>query len=100
MHQLRSQKKLFTEINTLLSSFLWGTKPPRVSLDTLFLLVQASGLALPILQCYYLAAQLTHIHWCFFPQMDSALVEPQAALMNSLKALINVMYRNSGRVVL
>lgn len=55
MPRFISTKKMFIEINIL----LWGSKPPRISLDTLHLPIQAGGLALPNLQCYYLASQLT-----------------------------------------
>lgn len=84
-------QKLFTEINKLLSSFLWGA---RVSLDTFFLPIWAGGLALLNLQCYYLASQLTHVHWWGFPKLDIALVATQVAQVHSYEALINVLYRN------
>lgn len=75
-------------------SFIWGAKPARVSLDTLNLPIRAGGLALPNLQCYYLAAQLTHVHWWGFPKMDIASVATQAAQVHSYEALINILYRN------
>lgn len=50
-------KKLFTEINMILSLFLWGSRPTSISLDTLYLPIQAGELALPNLQCYYLTSQ-------------------------------------------
>lgn len=45
-------KKVFKGINKILLSFLWGAKPARVSLDTLYLPIRAGGLALPDLLYY------------------------------------------------
>lgn len=78
----------------ILTYFPWGSRLPGISLEMLYLPILAGGLALPSLQCYYLASQLTNIHWWFFPDLDFASVATEAALVQFYEALINVLYRN------
>lgn len=76
-----SLKNFFLEVDALLCSFLWD------SLDTLKLPTQGGGLALPDLQSYFLAAQLTHIHARFFPNVPNAAVTTQSKLEWNLRRL-------------
>uniref|UniRef100_A0A6I8SLC4 Reverse transcriptase domain-containing protein n=1 Tax=Xenopus tropicalis TaxID=8364 RepID=A0A6I8SLC4_XENTR len=54
-------KKVFAQLNSLLSKFIWGTSRPRLRLTTLMRPRDRGGLALPDIYIYYVAAQLTHI---------------------------------------
>lgn len=76
-------QKIFKYINSLLNSYLWGSKASRVSLDILQLPVDQGGLPLPDLHLYYFASQLVYIHWRMFSQINNAAVAVEAAVASS-----------------
>lgn len=86
-------KKIFKHINSLLTSFLWGNKAARVSLEVLQLPVQRGGLAVPDLRLYYLTSQLVFIRWRMFPQFNNAAVAVEAAAVTSYETLLNFFFR-------
>lgn len=86
-------KKPFRYINFLPTSFLWGNKAARVSLELLQLPVRRGVLAVPDLRLYYLAAQLVQVHWRMFPQLNNAAIAVEAVVATSYETLLNFSFR-------
>lgn len=58
-------KVSFVKLDSIISSFVWAGKTPRLAQTTLQLPLTRGGLALPNLQLYYWAAVLvTVLWWC------------------------------------
>ena len=88
-------KNKFKEIDSILTSFLWGGGAVRIAKDTLQLPVLEGGLALPCLQMYYIASQLAHVHWWFYPEANNAATALEAAILTSYESLQNLIHRMS-----
>lgn len=69
----------------------------RISKDSLQLRVMEGGLALPNLQIYYVASQLVHAHWWFYPESNNVATALEAAILTSYKSLQNQIHCQSTR---
>uniref|UniRef100_A0A803JZ26 Reverse transcriptase zinc-binding domain-containing protein n=1 Tax=Xenopus tropicalis TaxID=8364 RepID=A0A803JZ26_XENTR len=85
--------QFFKKLNSELISFIWANKAPRIAWLTLTAPKEKGGLALPHLQNYYFAAQLSYIHNWFNPDRSNSLTALHAAIMGSLEAIRNLPYR-------
>ena len=82
-------RSFFSKLDTLLSSFIWGGKPPRIKKEYLQRARADGGLALPNFRFYYWAANICKIHcWAHNPELDWCKVEANSCLNTSLLALI------------
>lgn len=57
-------------MQSILSSFIWNNKSPRIHLQVLYLPYNAGGLNLPNLKLYYWAAQLSQVKQWFSPSLS------------------------------
>lgn len=73
-------------LDSIITSFLWVGKTPRLAQATLHLPLTQGGLALPNLQLYYWAAVLVMVRW-WFSQPSHNLAVTEAALLGSYAAL-------------
>lgn len=74
-------KSYFKKIDGIVSSFLWGPRPPRIEIKALQEPGDGGGLALPDWQKYYLAGQIVFAHrWLLADDGDSATVLDAAHL--------------------
>lgn len=54
-------------------------------------------MALPCLQTYYIASQLAHEHWWFYPEANNAASTLEATILTSYESLQNRIHRLSTR---
>lgn len=84
---------VFKNIDSIIVGFLWGSKAPRVSLTVLKLPITMGGMALPDLRSYFMASQLSFLHWRLFPLTPNATSLLEAAVAISQETLQNMLYR-------
>lgn len=94
-------KQIFRSIDSNVVGFLLGSRSLRASMAILKLSVTMGGLALPDLWSYFLAAQLSFLHWRFFPQIPNATTLLESVVATSQGTLLNMVYRKGvpGRMV-
>lgn len=81
-------KSFFTNINSLISSFIWNNKPPRLQKSLLQRARGDGGLGLPDLQHYYWACNLHKIlFWAFYSETQWCQLESDSC-HHSLMALL------------
>lgn len=90
-------KAKFKEIDSIIINFLWKGGVVKIAKHTLQLPILEGGLALPCLQTYYIASQLMHAHWWFFPEANNAATALEAAILTSYESLQNLIHRMSLR---
>lgn len=82
-------KTFFKSFDQIISTFLWGGKPPRVRFSLLQKCKFSGGLALPNLLLFYWSA---HIHkcifWCQSPDLLWCRLEAQSLSSSSLPAIL------------
>lgn len=82
-------KPFFKSFDTIISSYIWAGKPPRVHKSTLQRTKQDGGLALPNFLFYYWAANIQKIYaWCNSLNIDWCMIEANSCLSSSLSALV------------
>lgn len=82
-------KSFFKSFDSIISSYIWAGKPPRVHKSTLQRTKQDGGLALPNFLFYYWAANIQKIYaWCNSPNIDWCIIEANSCLSSSLSALV------------
>lgn len=86
-------KSFFSKLESVVISFIWAGKPPRVAKNTLYLPLSGGGLALPNFLMYYWAAVMVTVRWWFSQPRQNPAVTLEAALLGSYAALSNLPYR-------
>lgn len=88
-------KSYFKKIDSIISSFLWAPKPPRIGLKTLQEPSDQGGLALPDWQKYYLAGKMVFARrWLVAEDGDVATVL-EAAQLGSYESLRFALFRGT-----
>uniref|UniRef100_A0A803JEC5 Reverse transcriptase domain-containing protein n=1 Tax=Xenopus tropicalis TaxID=8364 RepID=A0A803JEC5_XENTR len=87
-------RSLFRKLNTLIIPYVWANKTPRISWQRLAAPLQQGGLALPHFFFYYLASQISYLHWQFCPNPYNPNMALHASLLNSMEGLGNSPYRH------
>lgn len=82
-------RSFFRNTDSVLSSFIWSNKPPRLQNPLLQRSRSAGGLGLPYLQLYYWSANFQKIvYWAFYPKTQWCQLESHSCHFSSLKALV------------
>lgn len=98
-------KVKFKEIDSILTTFIWKGGAVRIAKNVLHLPVMEGGLSLPCLQTYYIASQLAHPHWWFYPEANNAATALEAAILTSYESLQYLIHcmslrRREGTIIL
>lgn len=86
-------RSFFRWLESVVISFIWAGKPPRVAKTILYLPLSGGGLPLPNFLMYYWAAVLVTVRWWFSQPRQNPAVTLEAALLGSYAALSNLPYR-------
>lgn len=83
----------FTKLDSLVTSFVWNGKAPRIAKTTLQLPVAMGGLALPCFLKYYWAAVLVTLKWWLAEEPSNPASAVEAALLGSYSELRNLIHK-------
>lgn len=86
-------KSFICRLDSLITSFVWAGKTPRLAKRTLQLPLSHGGLAMPHFQLYYWAAVLVMVRWWFSQPKQNPAVQLEAAILGSYVAVSNLVYR-------
>lgn len=82
-------KSFFCSINQAITSFIWGSRVPRISRTVLQGNRRLGGLSLPNFLYYYWAANIHKLtFWMHAPQTNWCLLEAKSCRSTSLRALL------------
>lgn len=82
-------KSFFKALDTIISSYIWAGKSPRIQRASLQRPKRDGGFALPNMQLYYWAANIQKIKsWHHSPDINWCVVEANSCISTSLSALI------------
>lgn len=90
-------KAKFKEIHSILTNFIWRGGAVWITKNTLQIPILEGGLALPCLQTYYVASQLAHAHWWFYPEANNAATTLETVILTDYESLQNLIHRMSLR---
>ncbi len=90
-------KYFFSNLDKIISSFIWNNKPRRIGLKHLVNPKEVGGLALPRFQTYYWAANFRKVAICCFPvTLTSLLCSPTPSTQSML--IKNPIVKHSLRI--
>ena len=90
-------KKVFTQLNSVIISFIWRKKRPRLRYSFLCLPVKNGGLAAPSFSSYLWAAQFKFLLEWFIDDPNSTWLSCESASLGSIP-LQNLLYISPDRV--
>lgn len=85
----------FAKLKSIISSFVWNRKPPRLAISNLQLPITQGGLSLLDFWVYFWAAVLVMGRWWFSQPHDNPAVTLEAAIMGSYSSLSNMVFRGT-----
>lgn len=90
-------KKVFTQLNSAIISFIWRKKRPRLRYGFLCLPIRNAGLAAPSFSSYFCAAQFKFLLEWFIDDPDSTWLSCESASLGSIP-LQNLLYTSPDKV--
>ena len=91
--------KQFSELNKMISRFIWQGKKPRVRFKTLQLKKEDGGMAVPNFKDYFYAAQIKPLTNLCNPMYQARWKNIELSIMKDPPIIAMLSYRNLGRAL-